>query len=398
MSENAKVAAESQDSQRKHSLLIFLVILIIAAAAAATWYFKYAVWSESTDDAYVNGNLVELTPETTGTVTSITADDGDYVQKGQVLVQFDRSDAQLNLETAESSLAHTVRQVRILFNNVEQAKAVVDQRKIALTRAQSDVQRRQNMVKVGGLSEEELTHAKEVVNTAEQALIAAQQQLKAQQAMVTNTTVATHPLVRSAVAKLRQAYLDRQRTVLISPVSGYIAKRNVQVGQRVNPGATLMAIVPLEQTWIDANFKETQLNKMRIGQPVTVTSDLYGDDVVYHGTVENLGIGTGSAFSLLPAQNATGNWIKVVQRLPVRIQLDQQELKKHPLRIGLSMIVDVDLHQQNGELLAQAPVQKPRFETDVYTQQLNGVDTLVNQIIAANDPASATNLLAAHKG
>jgi membrane fusion protein (multidrug efflux system) len=398
MSENAKVAAEPQSSQRKHSLLIFLVILIIAAAAAATWYFKYAVWSESTDDAYVNGNLVELTPETTGTVTSITADDGDYVKKGQVLVQFDRSDAQLNLEAAESSLAQTVRQVRILFNNVEQAKAVVDQRKIALTRAQSDVQRRQNMVKVGGLSEEELTHAKDVVNTAEQALIAAQQQLKAQQAMVTNTTVTSHPLVKSAIAKLRQAYLDRQRTVLISPVSGYIAKRNVQVGQRVNPGATLMAIVPLEQTWIDANFKETQLNKMRIGQPVTVTSDLYGDNVVYHGTVENLGIGTGSAFSLLPAQNATGNWIKVVQRLPVRIQIDPQDLQKHPLRIGLSMIVDVDLHQQNGELLAQAPVLKPRFETNVYAQQLDGVDPLVTKIIAENDPSSANSMTTAHKG
>jgi membrane fusion protein (multidrug efflux system) len=379
-----------RSGQRKYSLLVFLVLLIMVGAGSYYWYFHHAIWSESTDDAYISGNLVQITPETAGTVTSIAADDGDFVQKGQPMVSFDQSDALLAQENAEAGLAQTVRQVRTLFNNVEQAQAVTAERKIALQKAQADVARRKNMVKAGGLSEEELIHAQDVVSSAEKALAGAQQQLKSQQALVNNTTVTTHPLVKSAISKLRQAYLEKQRTVMVAPVSGYVARRNVQVGQRVTPGATLMAIVPLEQVWVDANFKETQLTKMRIGQPVTVSADLYGDKVEYHGKVESLGIGTGSAFSLLPAQNATGNWIKVVQRLPVRIQLDAAELKKHPLRIGLSMIVDVDLHNTDGPLLAETAPHQPRYQTDVYTQQLSGVDSIIEKIIADNDTQSSS--------
>jgi membrane fusion protein (multidrug efflux system) len=384
-------AASPRSGQRKTSLLIFLVLLIIAAAGSYYWYFHHAIWFESTDDAYISGNLVQITPETAGTVTSIAADDGDFVQKGQPMVSFDQSDALLAQENAEAGLAQTVRQVRSLFNNVEQAQAVTAERKIALQKAQADVARRKNMVKAGGLSQEELVHAQDVVNSAEKALTAAQQQLKSQQALVTNTTVTTHPLVKSAISKLRQAYLEKQRTVMVAPVSGYVARRNVQVGQRVTPGATLMAVVPLEQVWVDANFKETQLTKMRLGQPATVTADLYGDKVEYHGKVESLGIGTGSAFSLLPAQNATGNWIKVVQRLPVRIQLDPTELKKHPLRIGLSMVVDVDLHNTDGALLAETAPHQARYQTDVYGQQLTGVDAMIKKIIAANDTQAASS-------
>lgn len=379
----------SRSGQRKKSLLMFLILLIIAASGAYYWHFHYAIWQESTDDAYASGNLVQITPETAGTVTRIAADDGDFVQKGQAMVSFDQSDALLAQENAEAGLAQTVRQVRSLFNNVEQAKAVVAERKIALQKAEADVQRRKNMVKAGGLSQEELVHAQDVVSTAEKSLAAAQQQLKSQQVLVNNTTVTTHPLVKSAVSKLRQAYLEKQRTVMIAPVSGHIARRNVQVGQRVTPGATLMAIVPLEQVWVDANFKETQLTQMRIGQPALVTADLYGDKIQYHGKVESLGIGTGSAFSLLPAQNATGNWIKVVQRLPVRIQLDPVELKKHPLRIGLSMMVEVDLHNTDGALLAETMPHQARYQTDVYGQQLAGIDAVIEKIIADNDAQSA---------
>lgn len=386
-------SASPRSGQRKNSLLVFLVLLVIVAGGSYYWYFHHAIWSESTDDAYISGNLVQITPETAGTVTSIAADDGDFVQKGQPMVSFDQSDALLAQENAEAGLAQTVRQVRTLFNNVDQALAVTAERKIALQKAKADVARRKDMVKAGGLSQEELIHAQDVVSTAEKALAAAQQQLKSQQALVNNTTVTTHPLVKSAISKLRQAYLEKQRTVMVAPVSGYVARRNVQVGQRVTPGATLMAVVPLEQVWVDANFKETQLTKMRIGQPATVTADLYGDKIEYHGKVESLGIGTGSAFSLLPAQNATGNWIKVVQRLPVRIQLDAGELKKHPLRIGLSMIVDVDLHNTDGPLLAETAPHQPRYQTDVYGQQLAGVDAIIKKIITDNDTQSSSSHL-----
>ncbi len=382
------VAAHAR--QRKKGLTIFAAALLIAGAGSAYWYLNFGTGSESTDDAYVNGNLVQLTPEIAGTVTRIAADDGDYVTQGQELVRFDNSDADIAFDNAEASLAQAVRQVRAMFNNAEQARAVVAEQKIALRKAESDLARRKNMVKAGGLSQEELSHAQEMANSAEKALAVAEQQLKSQEALVRNTTVETHPLVKSAIGQLRQAYLAKQRTSLVAPVSGYVARRNVQVGQRVTPGATLMAVVPLDQVWVDANFKETQLKTMRIGQPATIIADLYGDKVEYHGKVESLGIGTGSAFSLLPAQNATGNWIKVVQRLPVRIQLDEKDLKEHPLRIGLSMMVDVDTQDTQGELLSRAAPAKPRYQTDVYTRQLDGIDSIVSQIIAANDTASSS--------
>lgn len=375
--------------QRKKGLMIFAAALLVAGAGSAYWYMNFGTGSESTDDAYVNGNLVQITPEIIGTVTSITADDGDFVVQGQELVHFDNSDADIAFDNAEAGLAQAVRQVRALFNNADQARAVVAEQKIALRKAEADLARRKNMVKAGGLSQEELSHAQDMANSAEKALAVAEQQLKSQEALVRNTTVETHPLVKSAIGQLRQAYLAKQRTSLVAPVSGYVARRNVQVGQRVTPGAALMAVVPLDQVWIDANFKETQLKTMRIGQTATVVADLYGDKVEYHGKVESLGIGTGSAFSLLPAQNATGNWIKVVQRLPVRIQLDTKDLQAHPLRIGLSMMVDVDTSKTDGALLSQAAPAKPRYQTDVYARQMTGVESIVAQIIATNDTHSS---------
>lgn len=386
----AQTQAPAKNGARKKSLMVFVSALVLAGAGSAYWYFNYGVGSENTDDAYVNGNLVQITPEVIGTVTSITADDGDFVQKGQELVRFDNSDADIAFDAAEANLAQAVRQVRALFKYVEQAKAVVAEQKISLRKSQSDLVRRQNMVKAGGLSQEELSHAQDMVNSAEKALAVAQQQLNSQEALIRNTSIETHPLVKAAITKVHQTYLDKQRTSLIAPVSGYVARRNVQVGQRVTPGAALMAVVPLHDVWVDANFKETQLKEMRIGQDATLVADLYGDKIEYHGKVESLGIGTGSAFSLLPAQNATGNWIKVVQRLPVRIQLSEDELKKHPLRIGLSMTVDVDTKDTKGELLSQTAPKQPRYETDVYTRQDAGVDNIVSQIIAANDDDSTS--------
>ncbi len=352
------------------------------------YHLFYGRFHESTDDAYVNGNLVQITPQIAGTVVSIGADDGDYVEQGQVLVRFDPSDSEVALQNAEANLAKTVRQVRGLYSNVDSYKAQVASRKTDVERARSDFQRRQKLAQGGAISQEELSHARDTLTSAQAALTSAQQQLDTNAALVDDTDVASHPDVKAAAAQMRQAYLDEARSSLVAPVSGYVAQRSVQVGSRVQPGTPLMAVVPLEQIWIDANFKETQLRDMRIGQPVEVESDLYGSEVRYRGTVESLGVGTGTAFSLLPAQNASGNWIKIVQRLPVRIRLEQDNLKKHPLRIGLSTDVTVDLHDQDGELLAQKPLEQPRFSTDVYERQLAEADALIEQIIQRNAPGS----------
>ena len=341
--------------KRKRWLLILLAVIVLATLASVAWEFFYGRWHEDTDDAYINGNVVQITPQIVGTVVSIGADDGDLVRKGQELVRFDPSDADIALQRAEANLAHTVRQVRGLFSNVDGYRAEVATRKVALAKAEADYKRRKNLADDGAISQEELAHARDALDSAKASLTSSEQQLNTNRALVDDTQITSHPDVKAAAAQLRQAYLDDARSTIVAPVTGYVAKRSVQVGQRVQPGNALMAVVPLDQIWIDANFKETQLKHMRIGQPVEIRSDLYGSDVRYSGTVDSLGVGTGSAFSLLPAQNATGNWIKIVQRVPVRIHIDPQELQKHPLRIGLSMDVKVDLHDQSGPALAQQP-------------------------------------------
>ncbi|OWP49129.1 efflux RND transporter periplasmic adaptor subunit [Pseudomonas nitroreducens] len=374
----------ASNPKRKRWLLILLAVVIFAGLASVAWEVLYGRWHEDTDDAYVNGNVVQITPQITGTVVSIGADDGDLVHKGQVLVKFDPSDADIALQQAEANLARTVRQVRGLFSNVDGYKADVATKKVALAKAEADFKRRQNLANDGAISQEELAHARDALDTARSSLTNSEQQLDTNRALVDDTVIASHPDVKAAAAKLRQAYLDDARAVIIAPVTGYVAKRTVQVGQRVQPGAALMAVIPLDQVWIDANFKETQLKHMRIGQPVEIRSDLYGSEVKYSGTVDSLGVGTGSAFSLLPAQNATGNWIKIVQRVPVRIRVNAEELAKNPLRIGLSMDVNVSLHDQSGPALAQQPPHEAVFSTDVYQEQLASADQLIEKLIQAN--------------
>ncbi|MFJ3052132.1 efflux RND transporter periplasmic adaptor subunit [Pseudomonas nitroreducens] len=374
----------SSNPKRKRWLLILLAVVILAGLASVAWEILYGRWHEDTDDAYVNGNIVQITPQITGTVVSIGADDGDLVHKGQVLVKFDPSDADIALQQAEANLARTVRQVRGLFSNVDGYKADVAAKKVALTKAEADFKRRQHLATDGAISQEELAHARDALDTARSSLTTSEQQLDTNRALVDDTVIASHPDVKAAAAKLRQAYLDDARAVIIAPVTGYVAKRTVQVGQRVQPGAALMAVIPLDQVWIDANFKETQLKHMRIGQPVEIRSDLYGSEVKYSGTVDSLGVGTGSAFSLLPAQNATGNWIKIVQRVPVRIRINAKELAKNPLRIGLSMDVNVSLHDQSGPALAQQAPHEAVFSTDIYQEQLASADQLIEKLIQAN--------------
>lgn len=385
MQDNVENTAAPKKTQRKKGLIILFGIVVLGAIGTAWYYESFVVGNQTTDDAYVEGNIVSITPETVGTVTQITADNGDFVEKGQVLVRFDKADADLEYENSKAKLAQAVRQVRAMFNNVTQAEAVVDANKIALHKAERDYDRRKNMVKAGGLSQEDLSHAKDMVDSAQTQLAVAIEQLKAQSSMISGTTVETHPIVQSAITDVKQAYLTKQRTDIVAPVTGYVARRQVQLGQRVSPSSTLMAVVPLNDVWVDANFKETQLNSMRIGQPVSLISDLYGDEVVFHGTVESLGIGTGSAFSVLPAQNATGNWIKIVQRLPVRIKLDTHDITSHPLRIGLSMNVDVDTSNTSGKLLSTTSPEKPRFDTNAYDKPMENIQQIISQIIKGND-------------
>jgi membrane fusion protein (multidrug efflux system) len=379
------VAAQPPKSRRGAMLKALAAVVVLAAIGWGLWYFLEGRWFEETDDAYVNGNVVQITPQVSGTVVTIGADDGNLVHAGDVLVKLDPADADVALQQARASLASTVRKVRGLYSNVSGAQAEVAVRKTAVDKAQADYNRRRDLAKSGAISAEELSHALDALTTAQSALTTAQQQLQSNKVLVDDTVVASHPDVQTAAARLRAAYLDDVRTSLVAPVDGYVAKRSVQLGQRVAPGTPLMAVVPLHEVWIDANFKETQLNNMRIGQPVEIRADVYGGSVTYKGKVESLGVGTGSAFSLLPAQNATGNWIKIVQRVPVRVFFtDPKQLEDHPLRIGLSTKVEVNLHDQNGLLLAkQAPTQ-PVFKTDVYKEQLAKADGMIAEIIHAN--------------
>lgn len=390
MSDTQQTAAsvQSQNNNKRKRLMALLVgVIVVAAVAYGLYYFLDARFHEDTDDAYVNGNVVQITPQVTGTVIAVNADDTQTVKAGDSLVVLDGADARVALQQAEANLAQTVRQVRGLFVNNDQYQAQIAQREADLSRAQDDLRRRLAVAATGAVSQEEISHARDTVKAAQAALDAAQQQLASNRALTSNTTIATHPNVLAAAAKVRDAYLNNARNVLPAPVTGYVAKRTVQVGQRVSPGTPLMAIVPLESVWVDANFKEVQLTHMRIGQPVELTADIYGSSVVYHGKVVGFSAGTGSAFSLLPAQNATGNWIKVVQRLPVRVALDPAELRAHPLRIGLSMQVDVDIKNDSGNQLGNA--QNTVYQTNVFDKYGDEANAEIARIIAENAGSNA---------
>jgi len=385
-------------AKRDRLLLLIALAVVVIGIGYGLWYFFIGSHYESTDDAYVAGNVVQVTPQVSGTVIAIKADDTDIVKQGQDLVILDPSDARVALDQAEAQLAQTVREVRTVYANNGTLSANIATREAdtikarsALVRAQEDFQRRQALVASGAVSKEELQHvqtdldgAKSALAAADAAVQSAKEQLVSNQTLTDGTTVAQHPNVMRAAARVREAYLAFDRNTLPSPVSGQVAKRGVQLGQRVAPGTPLMAIVPLDQLWIDANFKEVQLRKMRIGQPVTLEADLYGGKVEYSGKVVGLSAGTGSAFSLLPAQNATGNWIKVVQRVPVRIQLDAKQLADHPLRIGLSVVAKVDTTDQRGEALASARRIDTGYQTQAFAPDNHTVDALIDRIIAAN--------------
>jgi membrane fusion protein (multidrug efflux system) len=376
--------SRAPNHRRRRVLAALAAIFVVAGAAAAGWWWLDGRWYETTDDAYVRGNLVQLMPQIAGIVVSINADDTALVRAGDPVVVLDQADTQTALDQAKAALAQTVRGVRELYANTAALRATVELRRAEWRRARDDLQRRSGVPDARAVAEEDLKHAQAQVETTAAALQAAEQQLAASEAMVSRTTIATHPNVKQAAAKLGEAYLAAHRASVVAPVTGYVAKRSVQVGQQVAPGTPLLAIVPLTDLWVDANFKETQLQHVRISQHVTLSADLYGGAVTYRGTVIGLAPGTGSTFSLLPPQNATGNWIKIVQRLPVRIRLDAQEVAAHPLRVGLSMNVSIDTHDRSGPVLAEAPSAQPAATTRAYERALPEAQRMEREIIQAN--------------
>lgn len=383
-------------------MLAVLALTLLAGLGYGVWWFIYDRHYESTDNAYVQAPVVQITPQVGGTVLAVLADDTDIVKAGQPLVRLDPADAKLALERARAQLAQTVREVRTLYANTGALTAAVRLREADVARAQNDVtraaddvNRRAPLTASGAVGGEEMKHvqaqlasAKSVLAGAQSALAAAREQAASSRALTDGTSVEKHPNVQRAATALREAWLTTQRNELLAPVAGQVARRTVQVGQRIAPGTPLMAVVPLDQVWVEANFKEVQLRKMRIGQPVKLTADLYGNKVEYPGHVAGFGAGTGAAFALLPAQNATGNWIKVVQRVPVRVELDEKQLAGHPLRVGLSMEVTVDVAPQSGAPVLAADAQRiaPRASsrTSVFDTDTAGADRMVNDIIARN--------------
>jgi membrane fusion protein (multidrug efflux system) len=376
--------AAKDPRKRRRALLIVLAIFVVAGVAWVLLDVLVFSTRVKTDNAYVGGNQVTISAQVPGTVIAILADDTQHVAAGQPLVKLDSTDAQVRLSQAESALAQAVRQVRQQTQTATGSDAAIAARRIDLTKAQADLKRRLPLIAAQAESPEIVQHLRDAVAQAQAALSAAQAQSAAAHAAIEGTDVADNPAVQQARANFRAAWVAAQRNTILAPVSGYVIQRSVQLGNSVQPGQHLMTVVPLRNLWIDANFKESQLRHIRIGQPATIETDLYGGDAEFHGRVIGLGAGTGAAFSLLPAQNATGNWIKVVQRVPVRIALDDRELARHPLRVGLSTDVTVDIRDDSGAVLSPASAAAPAAQTDVYDRVASQADAEAERIIAAN--------------
>ncbi len=365
--------------------ILLAVTLVIVLLAIGWWVLWKLVLSrrETTDDGYVAGNLVAITTQTSGTVIAVLADDTQRVEVGQPLVRLDPTDSQVALSQAAAALSQAVRQIHQQTDTATQFDALISSHELELSSAEADVARRQPLVASRAVAPEELRHAETAVAVARAALLSARRQASAAHAVVDGTDVANQPAVLQAKAAYEQAWVDAQRTTIAAPVSGYIAQRSIQVGQRIAPGQMLMTVIPLGNLWVNANFKESQLGSLRLGQKAEIRSEVYGNDVVFHGRVSGLAAGTGSAFALLPAQNASGNWIKVVQRLPVRIDLDPAELQQHPLRIGLSTDVEVDTVDRSGPMIPIAGATKMVGDTGIYADLQAQATHQADAIIAA---------------
>jgi membrane fusion protein, multidrug efflux system len=380
--------APANGRRRKILLLIAAVFIVIGVLWALYWILVLSK-RERTDDAYVNGNKVVISAQVSGTVIAVLTDDTQLVQAGQALARLEPVDAEISLARSASALAQTVRQVRQSRSTAVEYDSLIATRKIELARAEADLAKREPLLADNAIAPEEVRHARESVELAKSALAQAQSQSSAAHALVDGTKVQNNPAVLEAKAAFRDAWIAARRNTVVAPVTGYVAERSVQLGQHIQAGQALMTVIPLNALWVDANFKEVQLRHLRIDQPAEVRSDLYGGTFIYHGHVTGMSAGTGAAFALLPAQNASGNWIKVVQRVPVRIQIDDKDLTKAPLRVGLSATVTVDTTNRGGPVLAQKAADRPVGDTQVYTQDLAAAnaeaDAVVNRNLGADD-------------
>lgn len=380
---------EQKNHSKKFKIIGGMALFfLIVGIAIFLWWLLWGRFHESTNDAYVNGNMVVITAQIPGTINKVYADDTNYVEQNQILIELDPTDTQIALDKAKAHLANTVRRVVNLFAKVRELESKLEMREAELIRAMQDFEHRKALLDTGSISLEDYQHAEAALKTMLSNYFYTQYQLAAAIAQVENTTILTHPLLMQAKERLKTAWVNRKRCTIVSPARGLVAMRRAQVGTAIDPSFPLMSIVPLDQMWVDANFKEVHLKNMRVGQPVKITADIYGGGTIFHGKIMGLAGGTGSVFSALPPQNATGNWIKIVQRLPVRIRLEPQEVLKHPLRLGLSLEVTVDTTQREG-LMIPSPVQeKPIYETGVFATQIDGSDALIEQIIHENlDPS-----------
>jgi membrane fusion protein (multidrug efflux system) len=371
-------------NKRRRILLLIAAVFIIVGALWAVYYVLVLAKRERTDDAYVNGNKVVISAQVSGTVIAVLTDDTQLVNAGQVLVRLDPIDSQVALTRAASSLGQAVRQIRQDRDNADQYDAMIATRKLELVRAQADLAKREPLLAEHAIAPEEVRHGRESVELARAALTQAERQAAAAHALVDGTNVQDNPTVLVAKAAYRDAWITAQRNGVVAPVTGYVADRSVQLGQHVTAGQALMTVIPLNNLWVDANFKEVQLRHLRIGQAAEVRSDLYGGEFIYHGHVEGMSAGTGAAFALLPAQNASGNWIKVVQRVPVRIRIDDADLAKSPLRVGLSATVTVDTTDRSGSVLAAKPGDQAVGITQVYTQDLDKANAEADAVVRRN--------------
>jgi membrane fusion protein (multidrug efflux system) len=387
MNANADPAAAAPappGAKRRNILILIAVIFIILGALWAAYWVLVLSKRERTDDAYVNGNKVVISGQVSGTVVAVLADDTQLVKAGQVLARLDPIDAETGLSRTANALAQTVRQVRQERSTADQYDSVIETRKVELARAEADLAKREPLLAEHAIAAEDVRHARESVELARAAFTQAVRQSNSSHALVDGTQVEDNPAVLQAKTAYRDAWIAAQRNAIVAPVTGYVAERSVQLGQHIQAGQALMTVIPLNALWVDANFKEVQLRHLRIGQPAEVRSDLYGGSYIFRGHVKGMAAGTGAAFALLPAQNASGNWIKVVQRVPVRIQIDDTDLVKSPLRVGLSATVTVDTTSRDGPVLATDAAGLPVGDTQVYSQDLDKANAEADAVVRRN--------------
>jgi membrane fusion protein (multidrug efflux system) len=374
-----------RQQHRSYRLLLVAVAALLAGLIYLLYWWNFARHTVVTNDAYITGNLAPLKSQTSGTVVDVRVDNTQHVQQGDVLVRLDGLQAQVALERAEANLADSVRQIETAFSQADMLRQKLAAKEAMLHRSQHDLARYRSVANDGAVSAQQIEDSEFQVRELEADVRQIRAELGGAEALIQNTSPADNPKVLQAVAALKQAYLDNARQQIVAPVSGFVAKRTIQPGEQVRPETPLLAIVPLDYLWVEANFLEDELTHVQPGQPVEITVDLYGSSIVYHGEVQGLAAGTGSVFGLLPPDNATGNYIHIVERVPVRIGLRAEELKANPLRPGLSAVVRIDTsHPGRSVLEPLTTTPTTAYKTEVYDHQLDGAEELARKIIEMN--------------